>query len=179
MAAVALTAAASLALWFVLQTPLRENARTRSAAKVESSEGTVWVRGTDTPVSRFLLADYAVPVGSGLRSSANGRASLRLSSGHSLTLDPLTQLRLLGGDRLALDGGLIHVDSGRIRGGIAELTVTTPHGDVRGTEMQVEIRLDDDGLRLRVLEGAIDLLRQDGDQRLVKGRELTVDPGRR
>lgn len=178
-AAVALTAAASLTLLFVLRTPPGESARTTPAATVESLVGTVWVHGTDTPVSRFLLADYAVPVGSGLRSSANGRASLRLSSGHSLTLDPLTQVRLLGGDRLALDGGLVRVDSGRIPGGVAELTVTTPHGDVRGTEMQVEIRLDDDGLRLRVHEGAIDLSRQDGDQHLVKGSELTVGPGRR
>jgi ferric-dicitrate binding protein FerR (iron transport regulator) len=152
------------------------DAEATAAARVESIVGIVWVRGTDTPVSRFLLADYAVPVGSGLRSSASGRVSLRLSSGHSLTLETLTQLRLLGGDRVALDHGVIHVDSGPTQDVRAALTITTPRGEIRGSEMQVEIRLEDDGLRLRVRDGEVDLVGRDRVWRVVKGSELTVDP---
>jgi hypothetical protein len=180
LAAVALTAAVSLILLFVLRMPLRVDGPLRPAAQVESIEGTVWVRGTDTPVSRFLLAGYAVPVGAGLRSSASGRVSLRLTSGHSLTLESLTQARLLSGDRVALDSGMIHVESRiDVPGGIAELTVTTPYGSVRGAEMRVEIRLWGDGLWLRVHEGAVNLVRDDGSQHVAKGSELTVGPGRR
>lgn len=173
---VALTAAAALTLLFVLRAPRRGDAQARPAAVVESTVGTVWVRGTDTPVSRFLVADYAIPVGSGLRSSADGRASLRLSSGHSLKLDKLTQIRLLADGRVALDGGRIYVDPGDASEGSAQLTVTTPFGAVRGVGMQVEVHLRDNGMRVLVREGAVEVLRAGGDRRVTGGNELRIDP---
>ena len=169
-------AATPLALLFVFRAPPAGEVSTAEAALVESIVGTVWVRGTDTPVSRFLLADYAVPVGSGLRSSADGRVALRLSSGHSLRLDGSTLVRLLGDDLVALDGGRIYVDSEIDHDNAAALTVTTPLGEVRGARMQVEVRSQDDGLRVRLREGTVELVREGERLSVEEGEELTVDP---
>jgi ferric-dicitrate binding protein FerR (iron transport regulator) len=175
-AAVALVAAASLTLLFVFRAPPAGEASTAPAAVVESIVGTVWVHGTDTPVSRFLLADHTVPVGSGLRSSGGGRVSLLLSSGHSLKLDRSTQVRLLGDGLVALDDGRIYAASGTDHDDAAELTVTTPFGEVRGVRMQVEVRSQDDGLQVRLREGAVELVREGEELRIGAGEELTVDP---
>jgi ferric-dicitrate binding protein FerR (iron transport regulator) len=172
--AATLAAALSVILLVVLRAPSDDQGTTTPAGMVESLVGTVWVRGTDTPVSRFLREGYAVPVGSGLRSSKNGRTKIRLASGQSLRLDTLTQVRLLGDGRVALDSGTVHVESEEGAEAGDGLTITTPFGEIHEAGARFEVRLQDDGLRIRVHEGAVDLVREDGNRRIEEGSELSI-----
>ena len=97
--------------------------------------------------------------------------TIRLATGQSLRLDPSAHVRLLDDGRVALDGGTIHVDSGVTSEG---LIVTTALGEIREAGARFEARLRDDGLRIRLHEGAAYLVRGDGEQQIEEGSELTV-----
>jgi ferric-dicitrate binding protein FerR (iron transport regulator) len=167
--------AASLALMIATRGPFGVRAVAEPTTVVEAMTGTVWVRGTETAVSRFLRVGDAVPLGSGLRSAKGGRAAIRLASGHSLRLDNSTEIRMLDGGRIAFDSGTIYVDSGADSTTVDALAVTTAIGEIREVGTQFEVRLKDDGLRLRLREGAVDLRRDGEVVQVAEGVELTID----
>jgi len=97
-----------------------------------------------------------------------GRAALRLSGGESVRLDSGTRLRLAAVDKLELEAGAVYVDS---RNG--SLEIGTNFGKVRDVGTQFEVRLED-GLRIRVREGKVSLVRETEPDSVSAGEELRV-----
>jgi len=174
-AAAVVVTATILALIVVVWVPFGVRSVTEPTTVVESMTGTVWVRGTETAVSRFLRVGDDVPLGSGLRSARGGRAAIRLASGHTVRLDTSTEIRILDGGRVALDSGTIHVDSRTDSIAVDALSITTPFGEIREIGAQFEVRVDDDGLRVRLREGAVDLRHEGEALRVTEGTELMIE----
>jgi len=153
-----------------------------------------------TPVARVerldgspgILLDGA-PLGFGSRVGpgtvldvpAGGRVALRLVTGASLRLKGEsggTRVRVVSPARLDLERGTLYLD--RPSGGsAAAVTVRTDLGTVREIGTQLEVRRDLEGLRVRVREGAAEVLPGGETQtggarlRLAAGEELRLDPG--
>lgn len=105
-----------------------------------------------------------------VQTQANGVA-LRLNNGTSLRLDAATRVILEGPQRLRLETGAVYIDSQ----GQSNVEVTTPWGVVREIGTQFEVRLENDGLSVRVREGAAVLRHSDGEDQADAGEELVFN----
>ena len=143
----------------------------------------VWQRGRDTAafavarVETFsgagsLAAGTGLAAGSAVETAAGGRAALRLAVGASLRLDGGTLVRLASPAVVVLERGAVYLDSGPADGG--GLEVRTPFGIARDVGTQFEVRLGDDGLRLRVREGEVELEVGETSHRVTAGNALSV-----
>ena len=103
-----------------------------------------------------------------------GRAALRLASGASLRLDHRTRLRGVTDTIVVLEAGGLYLDSGS-SGTAAAVEIRTPFGSVHDIGTQFEVRLDDQEIRVRVREGAINIDRDGQLYDAGVGMELTVD----
>jgi ferric-dicitrate binding protein FerR (iron transport regulator) len=121
-----------------------------------------------------LAADDGVPAGSRLRIGTRG-AGLRMQSGRSIRLGAGTRLRFAAVDRLALEAGVVYVDSGGMAGARSSFEVATEWGDVRETGTQFEVALEPSALRVRVREGWVALLGRGPTLDVAGGSELRVD----
>ncbi len=179
---VGLAAAASLMLAITIQVLTVGNGipqRPVATILVESLAGPVWIRSTGeerTLHSRALEVGEAVPLGSTLKTDDEGRAAIRLASGHSVRLDGTTSIRLLDAHSIALDEGAIYVDSGLDTRSATPLDVHTPFGLVREIGTQFEIRLVSDSVRVRLREGAVVVHHDDQAHEVQFGTELELDP---
>ncbi|MBX3702647.1 MAG: FecR domain-containing protein [Steroidobacteraceae bacterium] len=109
-----------------------------------------------------------------LATGPSARGALALAGGISARLDQDTQLRVAAADRLVIDRGAIYVDAGIESAAAAPLEIVTPTGSVRHLGTQYEVRVLDDGLRLRVREGRIEWHSGGTSATGVAGEELTI-----
>ena len=100
--------------------------------------------------------------GSRIRSGTGGRLALDIN-GLTLRLDQESELVVLARDRVELRHGAAYLDSGARAAASPRLTVATRFGEVEHLGTQYETRVSDLGLRLRVREGRVRLLRPDGE----------------
>ncbi len=103
-----------------------------------------------------------------------GRAAVRLASGSSLRLDHGTRLRGLTDSVVSLEAGGVYLDSGGA-GTSGTVEIRTRFGSVHDIGTQFEVRLDDEEIRVRVREGAINIDRDGQLYDAGVGMELTVD----
>lgn len=167
-----LAAAASLALVVGLRGSLRGSGASGSASaqvQVEALEGRVFAGSGNA-----LAVGDALAVGSALSTAADGRAAIRVASGHSVRLDVDTEIHLLEGGVLVLDRGALYVDSGASGSPAGSLVVRTPLGVIEELGTQFEVRLAGDSLRLRLREGAAILHHGLGADEARAGTELML-----
>lgn len=161
----------ALALWVV---PAAFRSSGPVVASLGKMEGAVqvkerpwlWWKAMDTPFVR---------AGERVRTGPDARLALTLPDGVSLRLDHETRVAFLGSDRVEVTTGAVYVDSGPGQGA-GSLLVDTPHGTVRHVGTQYEARILTDGLRVRVREGRVDVVPEDGGaaQTVRVGEQLVV-----
>lgn len=115
-------------------------------------------------------------VGDGLRTGASGSAELALSSDGVARVEANTLLRFLdrdpraGGRRLALEQGVVRIQSGRV-----ELDVHTPRALARIQENStVRIVAGERDLRFDVLVGRVSIEQDGGTRELLAGEQRTL-----
>jgi ferric-dicitrate binding protein FerR (iron transport regulator) len=166
--------AASLVLAYFLL-PFGGGAQVKSgpAAVVQMLAGPAWNRSDDG--ERTLLASGdALGVGSDLATGEDGRAAIRMASGHSVRLDHSTRIRLLPDGSVAVDSGAIYVDSQAGMLTTAPLLVRTPLGMIREIGTQFEVRLETSLVRVRLREGAVIVDQGDRAHEVHAGTELEL-----
>jgi ferric-dicitrate binding protein FerR (iron transport regulator) len=106
-----------------------------------------------------------------------GRAALRIPGGASIRLDTNTRVHVISGAVFWLDRGAIYVDTGA--DDRAAIEIRTIRGVVRHVGTQFEVQAGPDRTRLRVREGRVVLVRDNGRREASAGTELAVgDEGR-
>jgi ferric-dicitrate binding protein FerR (iron transport regulator) len=119
-----------------------------------------------------------VPSGATLRTSPDGRAALRLSSGVQLRLDTGTRLAFSDAQSADLSVGAVYVDTGADRqGAVAAFVLDTPAGNIQHLGTQYAAWIDDDGVRIGVREGRVELSGARGAVTGRAGELLTVRDG--
>lgn len=113
--------------------------------------------------------------GTAIETRAEGRLALRLAGGHSVRLDHGSGLLLRSASSLRLDRGALYVDSGSAGAAEGPIELLTPLGTLRDVGTQFEVRLEGDGLLLRVREGAVRLERGAIVETTHAGSGLTLD----
>ncbi len=140
----------------------------RVIGTVESSNGVLSGR---SPV----LADASMHAGQTLMTGQQGLAALRLSDGVSLRLDRDTRIELVDAGHIELESGAVYVDAGTAPKASRPLRVSTPAGVVWHVGTQYEARIVNGATRIRVREGRVDLMPDQGTaQSAHVGEELLV-----
>lgn len=132
-------------------------------AVVERVEGAPQRLSGSSP-SSVLAAQDVVRTGEWIETGPGTRIALRFTDGTSVRLDAGSRLRSLSPVGIELAGGAVYVDTGRESG---RFEVRTPIAVARDVGTQFEVRLVDEGLRLRVRTGMVELR---DDRRSVSGR---------
>lgn len=174
-AAAASVAVAAVAVWIArpLQAPADEvvASLTRVVGEVQQNAGD----GRWTT----LGAAASLNAGTRLRTGADGQVALRLRDGVELRLDSRTIVAFDDNDHASLAQGAVYVDSGT-EPGIAspDFTLETPIGTVRHLGTQYQARLADQGLRVAIREGRVQIGAPAGAVQGVAGEQLTISDGR-
>jgi ferric-dicitrate binding protein FerR (iron transport regulator) len=142
----------------------------RSASIIASAgviQGDVRVQGpSDGQWRQLRRATGPIVAGTRLRTTLSGRVALTLPGDASLRVDAGSELILSAARSIELVAGTLYLDSGTAAAA-EPFQVTTPLGTVSDVGTQFEVAALDDGLRVRVREGAI---RVDGtDARTLTG----------
>ena len=145
-------------------------------ATLEILSGTVRLVPASEPgvaEPRPLQVGDSIRAGSGVDTTAGGRAALRLADGVSVRVDSGTRLRLVSEATLVLEEGAIYVDSGASRGA-GVLEVRTRLGVARDIGTRFEVRLGRSALRVRVRDGLVQLTQNRQSHDATPGDELTL-----
>lgn len=149
--------------------PIASAAVIQGDVAVFSPESGTWAPVTET--------GSELGAGDRLRTDSEGRAAFRLGDQISVRIDSASELMFTSESELELIAGAVYVDSGAgNRAG--SLEIATSHGIVQDIGTQFEVATMDDGLRVRVREGLVQLYQ--AEQELAfegrAGQEFRVDP---
>lgn len=143
----------------------------RTIGDVETSKGSWGPRSA-------VLPDSSLHAGETLTTGPQGRVALRLPDGVSLRLDYDTRLELVDAGRVNLKSGAVYVDAGTTPSASRAVRVSTPAGVVWHVGTQYEARIVNGATRIRVREGRVDLMPEQGQaQSAHVGEELIVSAG--
>ncbi len=146
----------------------------RSAVVVTVIQGTLEVTPPGSNVS-FLTSkspDSEIPSGSLIRTASDSRAALWLADQRSLRVDSNTELRLDSEASISLNSGAVYIDSdNREEAGIQ---IRTAFGTATDVGTQFEVRLEPDGMDVKVREGLVSLARGDEEYKITEGIVLSV-----
>lgn len=118
-------------------------------------------------------AGAVLNAGARLRTGPAARAALRLDAGVTVRLDTDTLIAFEDGGHATLAAGAVYVDSGA-GNGPADFSLETPAGVVRHVGTQYEARLGDQGLRVAIREGRVQVVGPAGDLRAEAGEQLLL-----
>jgi hypothetical protein len=168
-------AVATVGVWLARPLYLSPGDPVASLARVE---GTVEYRSARSDAWAALPEQAPLRAGDELRTSASGRAAIRLASGVELRLDNGTGLELTDLHHAALRVGGVYVDSG-VNGADASraLELDTPAGSVRHLGTQYEARVMDGTLRVGIREGLVAVGTSGGETVGKAGEQLAFDDG--
>lgn len=173
------TLVAAAAVW-MLAVMLPRQATTipgPNGAVVERVEGAVFLQlaGQSSPNNHLLSVGDELPRGATIISGAGERLAVRLPNGMSLRVDQASRLIYQDAVNLKLEQGAIYVSSAADAPEKHQsIRVHTNLGAVRDIGTQFEVRLDGEGLRVRVREGEIELEHADSKTPAKAGRELRL-----
>lgn len=146
-------------------------------AVVERLEGAVFLQlaGQATPNNHLLAVGDELPRGATIISGAGERLAVRLPNGMSLRVDQASRLVYQDALNLTLEQGAIYVSSAaNAPEQHQSIRVHTNLGAVRDIGTQFEVRLDGEGLRVRVREGEIELDHADSKTSAKAGTDLRL-----
>jgi ferric-dicitrate binding protein FerR (iron transport regulator) len=110
-----------------------------------------------------------------LATAGDGRAAVRLASGHSVRLDRSSAIRWEDRNALRILRGAVYVDSGSDGRVMDPIEVRGPLASIREIGTQFEVRLPDvDSIVVRLREGAAVVEGEHGTRQIAAGTELTV-----
>lgn len=138
--------------------------RATGEVQTRSSAWSAWQPATDQSIIRD---------GDTMQTGATGRAALALAGGVSLRLDHDTRIAFQDAENVDVLAGAVYVDAGA-DGSNGKLQLSTPAGAVRHVGTQYEVRLVNDGTRLRVREGRIEVTPPEGRSHSVAAGEQVV-----
>lgn len=167
-------ALAAVSVWLVR--PLLQSEHVVVASLVRVVGGVEQNRGDGrwTP----LAASSPVESRTQLRTTADGRAALRLRNGIELRLDARTRVALNDVGHATLAKGAVYVDTGRPAGTPGpEFDLETPAGTVTHLGTQYEARIADGGVSLAVREGRVRLAGDSVDIVGDAGEQLVIANG--
>lgn len=121
-------------------------------ARLESVTGTIAV--ADETTRRIVLEGGRIKTGEGVETAPESAASLRWG-GETLRIDESTTVRFDSDHSLFLEHGTLYVSSEGEKA--TRVSITTPSGSVHGIATQFEVRFAEDGLRVRVRDGQVNL----------------------
>jgi ferric-dicitrate binding protein FerR (iron transport regulator) len=148
--------AASIVLGVAVTLGIIETTPSPPAATVAQRSGRVELLAADgrwLPLSTVL---QAVAPGSRLRTAGAAGAVLALERGATLQLHSLTEVRLASATRIELAAGTVYYDSGVT--GAPPVEIATLFGTIRDVGTQFEVFAAAAGVRIRVREGAVEVL---------------------
>jgi ferric-dicitrate binding protein FerR (iron transport regulator) len=129
-----------------------------TAARVETVSGTADVFDASGDRWQPLARGAELARGAVLRTQG-GRAALTLVGGESLRIGERTQVEIATATRAFLRSGTLYFDSGgAAESGGGRLEIVTPHGALRDLGTQFEAHSSTASLRVRVREGAVEVL---------------------
>ena len=149
----ATVAALAVGITYLVQTRPDSSAPLIASAGV--IQGDVRVRSPgDDDWRQLSRASGPIVAGTRVRTTLNGRVALSLPGDASLRIDAATELTLTATREIELVAGILYIDSG---GDAAEapFQVTTALGIVRDIGTQFEVASFEEGLRVRVRDGAV------------------------
>lgn len=157
-----------------LATPVAEG----SVGTVVAVQGLVWHAPPGTAESlpgRRLMVEEELEVDTRVEATADARTAIRLADGRSLRLDRGTRIRFLGPTVIELASGAVYVDSELEPEQSTPIEIRTALGRVFEMGTQFEVRLLDEGGRVRVREGAVNLSHEGQAFAVAAGTELSID----
>jgi FecR protein len=122
--------------------------------------------------AQYVLVGDVLETGGTLETGSQSRIALRLNSGPSMRVDRDSSLHFLSPSAVELARGAVYVDS-RALG--VPIEVHTAAGTVTDVGTQFEVRLQPEGVRVRVREGLVSLERSGKSFAAEAGTELEVD----
>jgi len=144
-------------------------------ADVSRSVGVVQMREGDSGDWQSAADAKGLRIGEHLHTGADGRVALALRDGVSLRLDHDTSVALVSADRVDVTSGAVYIDSGVSGPSAARLRVGTPAGVLRHVGTQYEARIVSSGTRIRVREGRVDVMPENGPSRTLEvGDQIVV-----
>jgi len=145
------------------------------AARVAAVAGELEIATGSGDVHTVTTSDLGLTVmeDAVLRTSAHSRASVLLSTGHSLRLDTDTDLHLTTARALELRHGAVYLDIARA--GSSSVEVWTPLGVARDIGTQFEVRLTGTAVAVGVREGDVILSHDSTELRIPQGTRVTVE----
>jgi hypothetical protein len=164
-------AAAAAVVAAVLPRLVKPAPAASQVAVVEVLSGDVTARNAaaTSPLSLGAgLARYTV-----VETAEHGRLALRLPGGASLRIDGASRVALDEANVVHLDRGAVYVDSGRARA-VSGVAVTCGFAEVREVGTQFEVRILEDGLRVRAREGVVLVHATGRDEEITAGTEATL-----
>lgn len=161
-ASVAIAAAAVVLHW---QT---EPATVDPVARLLRTDGAV-VEVVSADGSRIPLATSGGVLPGQRVVSTDGRAALQLADGGSIRIDVATDVTFVSAEQLQLERGALYLDS---EGNLSDVVVGTPLATVYEIGTRFEVRYGEDGLRIRVRDGAVRLDADEGSARGEAEEEL-------
>lgn len=121
------------------------------------------------------MVEEELEVDTRVEATADARTAIRLADGRSLRLDRGTRIRFLGPTVIELASGAVYVDSELEPEQSTPIEIRTALGRVFEMGTQFEVRLLDEGGRVRVREGAVNLSHEGQAFAVAAGTELSID----
>ncbi|MCP4901028.1 MAG: FecR domain-containing protein [bacterium] len=171
-AAAGVVGAITLTLWYTEAQTAPEGLV--AFAQVELASGDVW-QSEGSADRRFRLRKGdRLEIGNAVVTT-DGRVAFRLASGHSVRLDRDSGVRLAAANEVILEQGAVYLDSGGMLDEDQLITIRTPLGGVTEIGTQFEVRLLEEGVRVRVREGRIAFFHDSGRDEFEAGRQARLD----
>ena len=175
MALAASLAVAAVALGVIQtrtpDTPLTVAKLTRQSGAVESGSTGNW---------RPTTAGQSLTAGQELVTGPGGKAALTLRHGVTVRLDTDTRVALKGIDRIVVERGAVYLDAGLEPSPDTSVRIDSAFGSTRHLGTQYEVRVADNGMRVSVREGRVELAAANAPPvTALAGEQLSVDPAGR
>lgn len=109
-------------------------------------------------------------------SGDTGRGTILLTGGVELRFDRNTSIRLASPVEISLERGAVYVDTTARQGPASPITIRAEGTSVRDIGTRYEVRLVNEGLRVRVRDGRVEVRRGVDRDEADRGTELVVTP---
>jgi len=147
-----------------------------TVAMTDTVVGTTMVRKADASDWTWLDSREITQLEAGmrLRTGPDSGAGILRQDGSSLRVDQRSEIEFQGANRILLSAGAVYFDSGAADGAADGFEIVTRDSRVRHIGTQFEVRLGEQGSRIRVREGRVLISTRFEEIESTAGDELTI-----